>query len=360
MSKPNSAYSMRRGFTIVELLVVIAIIGILVALLLPAVQAAREAGRRTECKNNLKQIGLAVLTHHDAQRTFPPGQPNCNTDIAVSQGTGANCNGPNWMSQILMQIEEPLFHDQMMQCLDDPNTQNACTDCPGWVESSTQFAGQTPIGTTTPAGFTCPSAYGSGDQAPYSLTGPNGSQSLAKGNYAGNFGSQFYVNDSTDARQLAGVFEVVEITEPSSSSSSGAWMTGAGKGTRIADITDGTTKTVLAAELRTVASGDDPRGLWTWGGMGGSAFTAYTEPNAIESDALAVVYSGHLQPGDVMVFDKASDDADTFAAARSQHPGGVQIVMCDGSTHFIADDIDPALWQALCTRAGQDEAQVPE
>ncbi len=358
MPKPCS---LRRGFTIVELLVVIAVIGILVALLLPAVQAAREAGRRTECKNNLKQIGLALITHHDAQRTFPPGQPTWETSLTgfVSYGTGADRHGPNWLSAVLFQLEEPYYHEQLLKCLDDDDTDHACTDCVKWVNDN--HPGRPAIGTETPATLRCPSASGTSDQTPFDLAGPTYTAKLAKGNYAANFGADRYINSGSDALQLAGVFEVIKIPA-STSTGSGAWKTGAGRGTRMADIgSDGTSKTVLCAEIRTVASTKDPRGLWTWGGMGGSAFTAHTEPNSFTADSLPMSFTpGTVPAGDIMVYTTASSEADSFAGARSEHSDGVQVVMCDGSTHFIADDIDPDLWKALCTRAGRDHAQVPE
>ena len=98
--------SVRRGFTLVELLVVIAIIGVLVALLLPAVQAAREAARRTQCKNNLKQIGLAIHNHHDTKGYMPPGTSQDQQPF----GPAASNWGASWMVYILPFVEQgPLF-----------------------------------------------------------------------------------------------------------------------------------------------------------------------------------------------------------------------------------------------------------
>src|SRR6185369_12704621 len=100
MSSLTQRRSFRRGFTLVELLVVIAIIGTLVGLLLPAVQSAREAGRRASCINNMHNIGLAVAQHEGAHKALPPGVPNCGDpakfNIQSSKSDGAVCQGPNW------------------------------------------------------------------------------------------------------------------------------------------------------------------------------------------------------------------------------------------------------------------------
>ena len=101
----------RRGFTLVELLVVIAIIGILVALLLPAVQAAREAARRMQCKNHLKQIGLGVNTHHEAHGHYPTGGKDCINVGEPDKGYGSEQPG-GWFYNILPYIEEASIHDQ--------------------------------------------------------------------------------------------------------------------------------------------------------------------------------------------------------------------------------------------------------
>ena len=100
---------MDRGFTLVELLVVIAIIGILVALLLPAIQAAREAARRTSCSNNLKNLGLAVLTHHDAMKHFPVSN---GAAYAGESPPGVTQSAAGWILNTLPQLEEQSLYDQ--------------------------------------------------------------------------------------------------------------------------------------------------------------------------------------------------------------------------------------------------------
>ena len=114
------------GFTLVELLVVIAIIGVLVALLLPAVQAARESARRGQCGKNLKEIALGCTAYESTHRTLPPGLPNC-TDPSSNPATGnwvkvgdvaqAYCQGPNWLSSILPHLEDRVSFENLEKCM---------------------------------------------------------------------------------------------------------------------------------------------------------------------------------------------------------------------------------------------------
>ena len=140
----------RNGFTLVELLVVITIIGILIALLLPAVQAARESARSLQCKNNVKQIALALKTLHSFTRCFPAGLPTCmnpsttvpNPNYANVNGAGAGsgactCCGPAWTVAILPQLEQKPLYDNVMMCLDNSSTQNGCTSCAAGATTGT-------------------------------------------------------------------------------------------------------------------------------------------------------------------------------------------------------------------------------
>src|SRR5262245_10996854 len=156
----------RRGFTLVELLVVIAIIGILVALLLPAIQAARESARRTQCVNNEKQLALAVLNFESSFKFLPPGQPTC-VDTADNEtmkpswwmtGTqkGGKCYGPNWAVQIFGFIEEPAMANFVGQALKNfPEDAVEANPADNWDIKRQNFGG---IGGELNSFMYCPSS----------------------------------------------------------------------------------------------------------------------------------------------------------------------------------------------------------
>lgn len=203
----------KSGFTLIELLVVIAIIAILIALLLPAVQQAREAARRTQCKNNLKQLGLALHNYHDTHNRFPP------TQIMVHY-TGPNNTNPvarnhTWMSLILPYIEQSALYNSInfSAPMHDPATKIF----------QTLSTGETIVSRQIP-GLTCPSDPGFG--------GGISKHGLAHTNYAGNMGWDWHYR-GPDIYQ-------------------GPFQNGS-EGTRITDIKDGTSNTIALAEVSTEA-----------------------------------------------------------------------------------------------------------
>lgn len=267
----------REGFTLVELLVVIAIIGILVAILLPAVNAVRQAAWRTQCIDHQKQIGTALVVHHDAHGSFPPGVPNCATKQWASTNfpTDAVCQGPVWLAAVLPQIEEQKKYDDMIDCI--IMASNVCAECP------TRAASTIKVGSIVPPVFRCPASRDMLDIHRLSSATIN---DVAKGNYAANFGKEFYWINPADS-QKAGAFEVVKLSQTFSTVSSntaGKWKLGYGKGANLSSFRDGSSKTMLISEVLPRAKPNDGRGAWLWTGMGGSSFTAKQRPNAIDDD----------------------------------------------------------------------------
>ncbi|HYW81233.1 MAG TPA: DUF1559 domain-containing protein [Thermoguttaceae bacterium] len=355
------------GFTLVELLVVVAIIGILISLLLPAVQAARESARRISCSSNLKQIGTALQSHHEAYGSFPPGIPSCTEQNYITGGTqsGAYCQGPNWATNLLAQMGE----DQMYQFVRDTveNQYNPADD----MEHE---AGN--IGVWTPKFYVCASA----ERMTAPLNAYEHESDVVKGNYAACWGSDTYVWKQDPHRvnpATAGVFGVVMLNRwskhappPQSENQSGMkglWKMGNEQGTTLMEIVDGASNTLAVSEVIGFDSEKDARGVWVLNAMGSSLFTARTRPNASAANSAgdpASVYNDQIPicetaipTGDPRHCTENRSDGEVWAAARSRHSGGVNAAMADGSVHFFDDHIELDVWRALATRMnGSNEA----
>jgi prepilin-type N-terminal cleavage/methylation domain-containing protein len=309
----------RRGFTLIELLVVIAIIAILIALLLPAVQQAREAARRASCKNNLKQIGVAMHNYHEAFKSFPPfiihrtGNPSRIGDVN---------KGANWLVFLLPYVEQAPLYKQWD--FDIPANQN-----PG---RSTELAV-----------FKCPSdPYSSHNHC--SLFGGG----WARGNYGMNVSPCRHGVDGTGS--LGGVG-------------------GANFVVKIRDITDGTSNTVAVDELRAGLNQYDLRGSWAMPGLSSGTAAMFNDasaPNSQEPNADDIEFcaqSGQFSnPSNGMgCFDSGNTGQMT---ARSMHTGGMHLMMVDGSVRFVSENINfkrnefgcaaapRGVWQAIHTRGG--------
>jgi len=384
------------GFTLVELLVVIAIIGILIGLLLPAVQSTREAARRTDCMNNLRQIGVALQTHCSNHGSFPPGVPFCSEGPWMQGGTntrpGAYCEGPNWAAAILANIGEKQLYDWLCDCVEYQRSMaDDCEHGPGAGPTPGSQSTKKPtlrdpgaytpgnLGTWTPPLYICPSAdemtfeeamstgMGDGNNEHLGL-GPV----LSKGNYAACWGKGTYM--SFQHRYTAGAFGVVMLRDwekhapppqkEGQSGMKGDWKMGADQGTRESEFTDGLQNTLAVSEVLGYNSRYDGRGTWMIHSMGSTVFTARTTPNADEPDVIPFCYDsqdGDNEPGidpkdplfcrDATSLEESVVGA-TYAAARSRHAGGVNAVMCDGSTKFYSDSVELNVWQALSTRSG--------
>ncbi|QGQ22525.1 DUF1559 domain-containing protein [Gimesia benthica] len=352
-SQKQSSQNCRRGFTLIELLVVIAIIAILIALLLPAVQQAREAARRSQCKNNLKQYGLALHNHLDTHGAFPPGYV-CYDESGNRWQTGGWQNGQNefgfhWLVMLLPYMEQPGLWDQVTTCAD---TQKGGTSNP-WDHC--EYLAPAHIGRYPLPKFNhCPSSPR--DKTLFT-DGSYGLEGLAKGNsYAASWGSGNML--SWESRSTKGAFGCYFTDQGKVSIPSG----GSGdlfqqdKGLMDSDFTDGMSNTVAISEIISAdgyGSSDttDIRGVWMSPAMGATIFSAYNSPNARVADILAAcddTISVTTSPYMNCTEDRSTENV--YAAARSYHTGGVNALMADGAVRFISDNIDKnGIWHPLNT-----------
>ena len=311
--------STRGGFTLVELLVVITIIGILIALLLPAVQAAREAARRAQCSNNLKQIGLALHNYHQAVSTFPPGGitegPCCSTKSLTS-----------WAISILPYLEQQALYDKY-----DMNAFNE--DPPNQLVRETFLAA-----------YACPTETGVKMlDVPESGPGGTGNVSYRRGSYrcvtGKSDGSQWWDADQNSSLPLdwRGVLHQVADRNVSRDLTT----------ERIADVRDGTSNTLMVGEMATETR-QRRRTFWAY------SYTSYNASCAVpQSRTLLVDYEECSQVGGL------GGDNPCKRGWGSFHPGGLHFVLCDGSVRFIQTTIDINLFCSLATIAGGEVAQLP-
>ncbi len=309
----------RVGFTLVELLVVIAIIGILVALLLPAIQAAREAARRTQCVNNLKQIGIAMHNHHDSLKSLPPG-------------TGPNpCCWGTWQVLILRYIEQGSIAEEYVNWGGDDTTTDR-------TYTGVRYSGApntTNVTTKRFPAFTCPS------DLPNAPTG-----GMTNHNYAVNYGTTGYSQPSS----LNGViFRGAPFRAARSYEERFI-------GRKMSDLIDGTSNTLMVGEVLQ-GQGSDLRGFTWWGDA--SNFTSYLPPNSRLPDRIYTAgYCVNL-PDQGLPCAITDATNPTMFGSRSRHPGGVQVVLCDGATRFVSDAIDLNVWRAVSTSEGSEAEQLP-
>ncbi|WP_435011106.1 DUF1559 domain-containing protein [Tundrisphaera lichenicola] len=321
----------RGGFTLIELLVVIAIIAVLIALLLPAVQAAREAARRAQCVNNMKQLGLAIHNYHDIQNGLPPGR----IWKAGQFGCGYNffqCQDTSWFILMLPQFEQ--------QNLANAFNYQLGVGGPLAPLPLGFFANATVTGTKM-AVFQCPSDRSVSFQITTAYAGGALSKPIAsKGNYTANWGntqwdqSDITVNGAT-IRYLPSPF-------------------GHNGNISFATITDGLSNTVFMAEVLQGAMNDIRGTIWQ-SVPGGSHYMSRFTPNkpqdiygsGVQGDQLNQIIFCVNEPVQGLPCTGGTGDRRAFAAARSHHPGGINMLMGDGSVRFTKDTIANATWSAL-------------
>ena len=285
------SFRSRRGFTLIELLVVIAIIAVLIALLLPAVQQAREAARRSQCKNNLKQMGLAVHNYHDTFNAFPRG----------------DLDGTYSKTSAFVPIL-PYLDEAPMYALYDFNKGNS-------DPLNTQVVSQV-VET-----YLCPSAV---IRRPVPITGCD-TNNRAPGTYAVSSGSLDPYGTTAGGNANNGIF-----------TNQGSAMTS------IRNVTDGTSNTIMIGE----SAWNFPDYLFTSGPCAGQVrygFTYWSSPYPL---ATMFTTQGPFNPK------TRSGDSRRLSNFRSDHIGGVHMCLTDGSVRFMSENLDHGLLDSIATRAG--------
>ncbi|WP_254512900.1 DUF1559 domain-containing protein [Anatilimnocola floriformis] len=339
----------RLGFTLVELLVVIAIIGVLVALLLPAVQAARESARRSQCSNNMKQLGLSAHNFADVNNSrlppfvqiINPPTPSQTDTLSAYRTPGF---GPNWVVLMLPYFEQRALYEQNATGINN-FVASAGTD-QSWRNVRLEQ------GTTTAIklkNMICPTDLNS--VKPFSLNGG----SWGRGNYGAN-GGPSWLSFAVDGTSQATSF--------------GGGCFGINKSPTLTEISnaDGTANTIMIHEIRQGLTDNDRRGVWAMGVGGSSVTGAFSQGDAtVPNDTLE--YSDDIENcNDVRTSlgvgnsglgklrmgcsnDNLPNNWPNWQAqSRSLHPGGIQACFGDGGVRFISNTIAQTTWQAICGR----------
>jgi prepilin-type N-terminal cleavage/methylation domain-containing protein len=354
--------SRHKGFTLVELLVVIAIIGVLVALLLPAIQAAREAARRSQCSNNLKNLGLACLNFHDSHKCFPQSIPQWDQDNWIAECTpGATLvaeanqprpatgyNGKGWIVDILPQLEQQAFHDQIVKnykiTSTAPNAKFVARANAG--AGMGNMAIRDIVATQLPI-LSCPS-----DESAKPSDGEQWYWNLQPGtitattSYKGCIGDSLLSNQpgmrcSTDVDAPASVTSGSPDTHNTLSNNGIFQRTSIWRPLNMKSVSDGTSNTFMIGEnvvfmdYHSAAYFSD--GDWATASIPLNYMPMNMRPENfkdIETPAISKAVRGF----------------------KSMHAGGAQFVMADGSVHFVQETIETIAYRGLATREGGEIA----
>jgi prepilin-type N-terminal cleavage/methylation domain-containing protein/prepilin-type processing-associated H-X9-DG protein len=314
------AFTLGRGFTLVELLVVIAIIGVLVALLLPAVQSAREASRRTQCSNQIKQWTLGFHNYHDTNQAF----------VAASKNNMRHV----WVFSMWPFVEQQALYNSYSQETHfylPPNTLGG-----GDVNTKIQNLEVGPTAKRLKI-YYCPS-----DRFGAILNSTGDNYIRAKGNYQLNFGPVMHPhpNVATNPPVAWGPFGFRDFTNSN-----------VPRYTRIGEMIDGTSNTLLMSEMIMPRDdANDHRGDILNDDFSCTYFATIITPNSSAPDVIVPARCPLPNPPQM----PCVGGANHHKTARSRHPSGVNASLCDGSVRFISNNINLVTWQALGTMNGGD------
>jgi prepilin-type N-terminal cleavage/methylation domain-containing protein len=360
----------KHAFTLIELLVVVAIITVLIALLLPAVQAARESSRRMQCANNLKQIGLALHNYHARHGVFPT-----NFVGAPAASTGSSSGFYSWMALILPDMEQMNLYNSIdfRQCMMDVGGQTSSTEYLDLTIAATHRNAK--AAATVVAGYLCPSTT-------YERNSVLGSAYPAPGSYAGNVGWPHGCKGiKGDIPPLSRHNGFIGILNPNPKGYD-KWQCGA---VSQKDFTDGLSNTAAVCE-RLIASAT------TYAELGGAreSLCSYCGGSGVELSLPKYVKYCEAVPFPDILYSKpqgrawisgwtlaantymhvlpinhrnchihgGEDDGNNIITPSSNHPNGVNLLMGDGAVHFVLEGIDINIWWALGSRNG-DEPAIP-
>ena len=334
------------GFTLIELLVVIAIIAVLIALLLPAVQQAREAARRTQCKNNLKQIGLALFNYESTNGCCPYGG-----NFSWGWGVDFRNSAPfGWREMILPYIEQPALYNIMEQ-----NNQSVTWD--QWQYSVIFASANLPQHQQVIPAYQCPSDIGSSviiNTDPVNVQHPDGEREALKTSKANYFGSAGPLEaesrpynspldnpcglcyDGTNPQAFCNCYQPPLGNHSYGGSQSGnpGMFSMYPESARIATVTDGTSNTLMVGEVRESIAGVGDGSA----GAGGWLVIGWASPWSVATTVWGI---------DPPVWDESADHPFT-----SRHVGGAQFTLADGSVRFISVNINLRLFNNLGSKAG--------
>lgn len=371
--------SQRRGFTLIELFVVIAVIGLLVALLIPAVQSARESARTKHCMNNLRQLGLALHNYHDqfsvlppAMIWAPPGEPLGMGDLPVGlidrvalglvSSSEPDRLYANWVIMLLPQLENSTLYnafDLDVPISDPVNARARTTELPV---------------------MKCPTDTFNSEHFVRDLLAGTSNNSYARGNYAMNMGPDRGCMLEYDPACEDGFHADGTDLAVDNARLWGSGIGGVNVSLRFRDMESGLTNVVAIDELRAGVHPLDLRGTWALGFIGASITARHGIFGTINDDANGPNNS-HIRSDDLTGCDALKNavgveflekenmpcyfrgpplvEISDQATARSMHIKGVHVLMMDGSVHFVSDNVNPDIWYKMHSRTSESNFDLP-